>query len=169
MIFFIVTGGRVPSYLGCSGSIFSVVLSVTGYQYTENNPGLNSNIAPAQGAILILSLCYILVAVLVMVFGYQWLEYFMPPGILIQLSLQTHYLNLFYLSGDRCYYHEHWIASVIYGLQSSNYFKLQYLYGCCDGWSYYTDICLCPNKYDEKDVSICIDICIECNTNQCRV
>lgn len=80
MIFFIVTGGRVPSYLGCSGSIFSVVLSVTGYKYTENNMGLNSNIAPAQGAILVLSLSYIAVALLVMILGYRWLEFLMPPG-----------------------------------------------------------------------------------------
>jgi putative pyrimidine permease RutG len=88
LIFFIVTGGRVPSYLGCSGSIFSVVLSVTGYQYTEST-GLNSNIAPAQGAILILSLSYIMIALLVIIFGYSWLEFLMPPGMYIQSKGHT--------------------------------------------------------------------------------
>ncbi|KAI8880225.1 hypothetical protein K501DRAFT_255421 [Backusella circina FSU 941] len=76
ILFFIITGGRVPSYLGCSGSFTSVLISVTGYV-----SGRNNNIASFQGALLILSLVYILFSVLVMLFGFQWLEFLMPPVV----------------------------------------------------------------------------------------
>jgi xanthine/uracil permease len=79
IVFFIITGGRVPSYLGCSGSAVSVILTATGYQY-QNSTGLNPNIHLVQGALLILSLVYAFVATLVMLFGYRWLEFVMPPG-----------------------------------------------------------------------------------------
>lgn len=79
IVFFVVTGGRVPAYLGCSGSIASVILSITGYHYTSSS-GLNPNISQVQGALLILSLIYASVAVIVMIFGYKWLEFLMPPS-----------------------------------------------------------------------------------------
>jgi putative pyrimidine permease RutG len=89
VVFFIVTGGRIPSYLGCSGSVTSVILSVTGYQYTSTS-GLNPNISLVQGALLILSLVYVFVAIIVMFFGYKWLELVMPPG-------KKHHHSYFYI------------------------------------------------------------------------
>lgn len=79
MIFFIVTGGRVPSYLGCSGSFVSIILTITDYTNTSNST-MNMNTATAQGAILVLSLTYATIALLVMAFGYKWLEFLMPPS-----------------------------------------------------------------------------------------
>lgn len=78
-MFFVVTGGRVPAYLGCSGSIASVILTITDYHYTSSS-GLNQNISQVQGALFVLSLAYIAIAVFVMFFGYKWLEFFMPPS-----------------------------------------------------------------------------------------
>lgn len=79
MVFFIVTGGRVPSYLGCSGSFVSIILTISNYSSTSSSE-INTNTATVQGAILVLSLTYAAVAVIVMVFGYTWLEFFMPPS-----------------------------------------------------------------------------------------
>ncbi|KAL9543713.1 hypothetical protein PS6_009133 [Mucor atramentarius] len=80
MIFFIVTGGRVPSYLGCSGSFVSIILTITNYTSSSNST-INMNTATAQGAILVLSLTYATIALLVMVLGYKWLEFLMPPRL----------------------------------------------------------------------------------------
>lgn len=79
MIFFIVTGGRVPSYLGCSGSFVSIILTISNYASTSNLE-MNTNTATVQGAIFVLSLTYAAIALVVMVFGYKWLEFFMPPS-----------------------------------------------------------------------------------------
>jgi xanthine/uracil permease len=79
IIFFIVTGGRVPSYLGCSGSFASIILTISNYTYTPTS-GMNTNIGNVQGAIFILSLTYAAVALFVMIFSYKWLEFFMPPS-----------------------------------------------------------------------------------------
>lgn len=73
------TGGRVPAYLGCSGSVTSTVLAITGYQYSSTS-GLNPNIFLVQGALLVLSLTYATVSLIVMKFGYKWIEFLMPPG-----------------------------------------------------------------------------------------
>ncbi|GAA5805213.1 hypothetical protein HPULCUR_010727 [Helicostylum pulchrum] len=80
IVFFIVTGGRVPAYLGCSGSATSIILSITGYDHNSSS-GLNPNTSQVQGALLILSISYAIVAVIVIIFGYTWLEFFMPPVV----------------------------------------------------------------------------------------
>ena len=48
LIFFLCTGGRVPSYLGSSFSFIAVVIAVTGYA----GSGPNANIGPALGGII---------------------------------------------------------------------------------------------------------------------
>ena len=45
LIFFLVTGGRVPSYLGSSCAFIGVVIAASGYA----GPGPNANIAVALG------------------------------------------------------------------------------------------------------------------------
>ncbi|KAI9033744.1 Xanthine/uracil/vitamin C permease [Phycomyces nitens] len=77
IIFFIVTRGRVPSYLGSSGSFVSAVCAVTGYTYSPST--FNQNMPFAQGAILILGIIYIAIAIFVIAFGHAWLEFLMPP------------------------------------------------------------------------------------------
>lgn len=86
IVFFAVTGGRVPAYLGCSGSIASVILSISGYNYASTSE-LNSNISQVQGALLILSIAYATVAVFVIFFGCKWLEFFMPPSKFLFIGL----------------------------------------------------------------------------------
>ena len=48
LIFFVATGGKVPSYVGSSFAFISVVLVATGY----TGKGLNGNIAVALGGIV---------------------------------------------------------------------------------------------------------------------
>ncbi|KAI8085396.1 Xanthine/uracil/vitamin C permease [Thamnidium elegans] len=98
IVFFIVTGGRVPAYLGCSGSATSIILSITGYDYTSSS-GLNPNTSQVQGAMLILSILYTIVAVIVIIFGYAWLEFLMPPVVTgsIITSIGIHLAFISYL------------------------------------------------------------------------
>ncbi|KAF1804953.1 Xanthine/uracil/vitamin C permease, partial [Mucor lusitanicus] len=96
LIFFIVTGGRVPSYLGCSGSFVSIILTISNYTSTSNSE-MNTNTAAVQGAILVLSLAYAVVALVVIVFGCKWLEFFMPPivtgSIITSIGLHLSFLS----------------------------------------------------------------------------
>ncbi|GAN06300.1 pyrimidine permease [Mucor ambiguus] len=95
-----ITGGRVPSYLGCSGSFVSIILTISNYTSTSNSE-MNTNTATVQGAILVLSLAYAAVAIAVMVFGYKWLEFFMPPMSVVTGSIITSIgLHLSFLSYD---------------------------------------------------------------------
>ena len=48
LIFFFITGGRVPSYLGSSFAFIGVVIAASGY----TGPGPNANIAVALGGIV---------------------------------------------------------------------------------------------------------------------
>lgn len=78
IIFFICTGGRVPSYLGSSGSVISGVIASTGFNAATMKS--NPNIPVAQGGIIVLALIYTFIAFLVMLFGHQYIEFLMPPS-----------------------------------------------------------------------------------------
>lgn len=79
IIFFIITGGKVPSYLGSSFSFLGVILSATGYVPT---PGvLNPNISIALGGIISSGIAYAIVALLVMALGHRWIEFILPPVV----------------------------------------------------------------------------------------
>ena len=77
LIFFIVTGGRVPSYLGSSFAFIGVVIAATGYA----GKGPNANIAVALGGIIACGLLYTLIGALVQAVGTGWIERFMPPVV----------------------------------------------------------------------------------------
>jgi len=77
LIFFLVTGGRVPSYLGSSFAFIGVVIAASGYAGT----GPNANIAVALGGIVACGLLYILIGLLVQWIGTGWIERFMPPVV----------------------------------------------------------------------------------------
>ncbi|HYH81382.1 MAG TPA: solute carrier family 23 protein [Longimicrobium sp.] len=77
LIFFVVVGGRVPSYLGSSFSYVAVVLAVTGYKGTGPNP----NIPLALGGIIAAGVIYLLIGFIVMGVGYAWVERLMPPVV----------------------------------------------------------------------------------------
>ena len=78
LIFFLVTGGKVPSYLGSSFAFIGVVNVATGYVASH---GANANIGLALGGIIACGLVYALVGVLVHVAGTGWIERLMPPVV----------------------------------------------------------------------------------------
>ena len=78
LIFFLVTGGRVPSYLGSSFAFIGVVNVATGYVASQ---GVNANIGLALGGIIACGLVYTLVGVLVHLAGTGWIERLMPPVV----------------------------------------------------------------------------------------
>ena len=77
LIFFIVTGGKVPSYLGSSFAFIGVVLAATGHA----GSGPNANVGVALGGIFACGLLYTLMGVLVQAIGTGWIERFMPPVV----------------------------------------------------------------------------------------
>ncbi|TWG88535.1 uracil-xanthine permease [Luteimonas sp. J16] len=78
LIFFVVTGGRVPSYLGSSFAFIGVVNVATGYVAGQ---GANPAIGVALGGIIACGLAYIVVGVLVHLAGTGWIERLMPPVV----------------------------------------------------------------------------------------
>ena len=77
LIFFLVTGGRLPSYLGSSFAFIAVVIAASGYPGSGHNP----NIAAALGGIFACGLLYTLLGVLVHLAGTGWVERLMPPVV----------------------------------------------------------------------------------------
>lgn len=77
LLFFLITGGRVPSYLGSSAAFVGVVIAVTGF----NGQGLNPNLSVALGGIIACGLLYTLIGVVVMKAGTRWIEKMMPPVV----------------------------------------------------------------------------------------
>ncbi|MBV8248617.1 MAG: pyrimidine utilization transport protein G [Comamonas sp.] len=77
LIFFIITGGKVPSYLGSSFAFISVVIAATGYA----GKGANANVGLALGGIVACGFVYMLVGLLVQLIGTRWIERFMPPVV----------------------------------------------------------------------------------------
>lgn len=77
LLFFVITGGRLPSYLGSSFAFIGVVLAATGYA----GGGLNPNIGLALGGILAAGLVYALIGLVVIFSGAAWIERVMPPAV----------------------------------------------------------------------------------------
>src|SRR5438876_11570769 len=72
LIFFLVVGGRVPSYLGSSFSFIAVVLVAEGATH---------NIPVALGGIIAAGVVYAIIGLIVIFAGYRWIEYLMPPAV----------------------------------------------------------------------------------------
>ena len=77
LIFFFITGGRVPSYLGSSYAFIGVVIAASGY----TGSGPNANIAVALGGIVACGVLYVAIGALVQAVGTGWIERFMPPVV----------------------------------------------------------------------------------------
>ena len=77
LIFFLLVGGRVPSYLGSSFSFIAVVIAASAYSGHGPNPGLDV----ALGGIVAAGVVYGLMALIVMGIGSAWLEHLMPPVV----------------------------------------------------------------------------------------
>ena len=81
LVFFLVVGGRVPSYLGSSFSFIAVILAATGFAAGFHGPGLNPNIPVALGGIIACGVLYALIGLIVMFTGYRWIEFLMPSAV----------------------------------------------------------------------------------------
>jgi putative pyrimidine permease RutG len=77
LIFFVLVGGRVPSYLGSSFAFIAVVVAATGYA----GSGPNGNIGVALGGIIAAGIVYAVIAAVVMLAGYGWIDRLMPPVV----------------------------------------------------------------------------------------
>jgi len=77
LLFFVLVGGRVPSYLGSSFSFIGLVIAVSAY----GGHGLNPNLGVALGGIIACGVVYALIGVLVMAIGTRWIETLMPPVV----------------------------------------------------------------------------------------
>lgn len=77
LIFFAITGGKVPSYLGSSFAFIGVVIAATAYA----GKGPNANLGVALGGIIACGVLYTLIGVIVQSVGTGWIERFMPPVV----------------------------------------------------------------------------------------
>ena len=77
LIFFVVTGGKVPSYLGSSFAFIGVVIGATAYA----GQGPNANLGVALGGIVACGLLYTAIGVIVQMVGTGWIERAMPPVV----------------------------------------------------------------------------------------
>ncbi len=77
LIFFVITGGKVPSYLGSSFAFIGVVIAASAYA----GKGPNTNLGVALGGIIACGVVYTLVGVIVQAVGTSWIERFMPPVV----------------------------------------------------------------------------------------
>lgn len=78
LIFFIITGGKVPSYLGSSFAFIGVVIAATSY---AGKGAPNTQIALALGGIIACGVVYAIIGAIVHAVGTGWIERFMPPVV----------------------------------------------------------------------------------------
>ncbi|HEF5152819.1 solute carrier family 23 protein [Burkholderia multivorans] len=77
LLFFVLVGGRVPSYLGSSFAFIGLVIAVTGY----GGSGPNPSIPVALGGIVACGVVYVALGALVSAIGTRWIETLMPPVV----------------------------------------------------------------------------------------
>ena len=77
MVFFAITGGKVPSYLGSSFAFIGVVIAATAYA----GKGPNADIAVALGGIIACGVIYAAIGAIVQAVGTDWIERVMPPVV----------------------------------------------------------------------------------------
>ena len=77
LLFFVLVGGRVPSYLGSSFSFIGLIIAVTAYA----GHGPNPNIPVALGGIIACGVVYAIIGLIVGAIGTQWIEALMPPVV----------------------------------------------------------------------------------------
>jgi putative pyrimidine permease RutG len=77
LLFFVITGGKVPSYLGSSFAFIGVVIAATAYA----GKGPNANLGVALGGIIACGALYMLIGFIVQAIGTGWIEKLMPPVV----------------------------------------------------------------------------------------
>lgn len=109
LLFFLIVGGHVPSYLGSSFAFIGVIIAATGYAGSGPNP----NIPIAMGGVIACGAIYALIGLLVMWVGVRWIERLMPP-VVTGAVVMTIGLNLapVAVKGMGSTNFEHWFAVV---------------------------------------------------------
>jgi uracil-xanthine permease len=74
LIFMVVVGGKVPSYLGSSFAFIAAVAAASGY----SGAGANPNLAVALGGIVAAGALYLVLALLITWIGFRWIEVIFP-------------------------------------------------------------------------------------------
>src|SRR3954465_4948550 len=77
LIFFLVTGGKVPSYLGSSFAFIGAAIAASAYA----GKGPNANIGVALGGIIACGIVYAIIGAIVHAVGTGWIERLMPPVV----------------------------------------------------------------------------------------
>lgn len=77
LLFFLLVGGRVPSYLGSSFAFIGVVIAATGY----GGSGPNANLGAALGGVIVCGAVYTVIGLIVAAAGSGWVERLMPPVV----------------------------------------------------------------------------------------
>ncbi|RDJ27166.1 pyrimidine utilization transport protein G [Bosea caraganae] len=77
LLFFVITRGRLPSYLGSSFAFIGVVIAASGYA----GSGPNANIAVALGGIIACGALYFAIGLIVQAVGTNWIEKLLPPVV----------------------------------------------------------------------------------------
>jgi uracil-xanthine permease len=75
LLFFVIVGGKIPSYLGSSFSFIAAVIAATSYAGSGPNP----NIALALGGIIAAGAAYAVIGLAVILAGHGWVDRLMPP------------------------------------------------------------------------------------------
>lgn len=74
ILFFLIVGGKVPSYLGSSFAFIAPVIAAMG-----GKPGANLPIA--LGGIVAAGVVYAIIALITLIAGTRWIEVLMPPAV----------------------------------------------------------------------------------------
>jgi uracil-xanthine permease len=77
LVFFLITGGKVPSYLGSSFAFIGVVIAASAYA----GKGPNTSIGVALGGIIACGVVYAIIGAIVHAIGTAWIEKLMPPVV----------------------------------------------------------------------------------------
>jgi putative pyrimidine permease RutG len=77
LLFYLIVGGRVPSYLGSSFAFIGVVIAATAYA----GKGANANLAVALGGIVACGAAIVVIGLIVKAIGVGWIESLMPPVV----------------------------------------------------------------------------------------
>ncbi|MGO1737667.1 MAG: uracil-xanthine permease family protein, partial [Actinomycetaceae bacterium] len=77
LMFLVITGGRLPSYLGSS---FAFIAPITALQAVDGQP-TPEEMAVALGGVLVTGIALALVGLLVHIAGSRWIDLIMPPTV----------------------------------------------------------------------------------------
>jgi uracil-xanthine permease len=77
LLFYLIVGGKIPSYLGSSFAFIGVVIAATAYA----GKGPNANLSVALGGIIVCGAVIVAIGLLVKAIGVGWIEKFMPPVV----------------------------------------------------------------------------------------